>query len=302
MHRFLESTAILTDAAISVFFPEISAEGIYVSNLNSFLWSIPGMLNLASDEFHLAPLSSCYQSIGWGWTHPKVFLDVLSREKITSPAIIRRQLFGRRESSIEQLAENYFYAATRLFGFGNPDATWAPGTGEDWRDLTRWLLRGVDLEELVSSYDPLFTADPLVQSLMYCGFKPPSSTFELRDTRYVLRQSLRCWLENLQSVGVDLRSYGRRQKKMFKADEKRRFTRWRVLALIDVDTRGEPIFISSQVDGYGPILAELKVGPHRSDWELVWDLYGEAYAGEFFEWAEHGRPLMPRSWHEEDIF
>ncbi|KAL4946307.1 hypothetical protein BDV06DRAFT_208783 [Aspergillus oleicola] len=302
IHRFLRSTGDLTDMALSLLIPDLPYGDVFhTCSLIVCLWSVPGIFDLIIDEFRLAPLDLRFRSIAWKWTDPKLLLDIFCRDKLTDPATFRRQTFEIGQSSLPAFASVYFQHVPEFYGAKVQTFYHRTGIFEDWRKIARWLVHGISLEDLsYEGNDSWEARTPLLYGLWKCSWVKSTSSLGLRQTRQMLKKALSCWLEDLRNEGIDLKSYGRREKKMFHKSEEMRSTRWRKLTFAENDADAEEFW--GECGGIGPILVEIKTGPLPSDWELVWDLYGEAYAGEFFEWAECDRPLMPGTWDADDIF
>lgn len=164
---------------------------------------------------------------------------------------------------------------------------------EDWRKLAQWLFGGMRGRDLVrQGNQPWEATTPLFSGLMDCGWAVPRSRREVRRAERRLETALMFWLEDLQSTGVDLARYGRREQKTFEEGYALRRACWKILAC------GEE----------GPRLASIVFGPLPRDWKLGWNhLEGnwcyleEDVVGVFFEWAECPPPVMPGSWLDEEV-
>jgi hypothetical protein len=290
-YRFLKSAEDLTDAANTVFFSIRSGASHQKSTLHRFIWSVPGLLDLVLDEFHLVPLESRFKSIIWRYVDPKVLLDTIVRENLIDAEILRQQLHAEPTRSLHEFAKVYFQ---NVPGGANAEDQVVHQLGtafEDWRELARWLFQGIASEDLSRQGNDSWEATtPLFAGLLGGGWEIPCSPWELRRNKRRLDAAVSFWLEDLKSAGVDLKKYGKWERTMFRESYMLRTARWERLGCDGGD----------EGNGQGPILVSIQSGPCPGDWELVFDSFGETFVGAFFEWAESKRPLMPGSWDEDD--
>ncbi|KAL4933389.1 uncharacterized protein BDV17DRAFT_298910 [Aspergillus undulatus] len=294
VYRFLRYTDDITDAANTLFNSSRNDDYCRKSTLHRFIWSVPGLLDLLLEEFHLAPIESRFESLVWRYVDTKVLLDLIVKEKLTDAENIRQQLYRSSVTSLHGFAKVYFQSVP-----GGPNIEDLFGQRlrtafADWRKLARWLFRGISTKDLSRQGNEIWEATtPLFAGLLDCGWKVRCSPSEVRQSRGRLNTALAFWLEDLRSAGVDLERYGKReQRKMFLESYMLQTARWKVLAC------GE----GNELNEQGPILVSIKYGPRPSDWELIWDGYTETFVGTFFEWVEQRRPLMPGSWEEDDMY
>ncbi|OQD67769.1 hypothetical protein PENPOL_c003G07857 [Penicillium polonicum] len=291
IYRLIESTDDLSDAAATFFLPRDSYYD--KSTLHRFIWSVPGLFNLVTAESHLVPLETRFTTIIWRYVNPKVLLDILVRENVVDAEIVRRQLHGAAASSLHEFAKVYFQHVPGGPNSADPVGQRMGTVFEDWRKLAQWLFGGMRGRDLVrQGNQPWEATTPLFSGLMDCGWAVPRSRREVRRAERRLETALMFWLEDLQSTGVDLARYGRREQKTFEEGYALRRACWKILAC------GEE----------GPRLASIEFGPLPRDWKLGWShLEGnwcyleEDVVGVFFEWAGCPPPVMPGSWLDEEV-
>jgi hypothetical protein len=99
-----------------------------------------------------------------------------------------------------------------------------------------------------------------------------------RNLKKQIKETMLCWLQDLQICGIDLEQYGKNEKKVFRKHKILR-ERW------------YPCDQWMQ-------LSEFKYGPEPEDWILEWDLLPEDYAGNFWCFVEEQlhNPGLPGSW------
>lgn len=163
-----------------------------------------------------------------------------------------------------------------------------------WKELARWLLTDIPLEELTEQeYDRSWglKLTPLIGAIFrhshFLTRRRPPNVTQKRGYMRLFRRFLTSWLEDVQSAGIDLAAYGKKELELFVRDHQVLALRWCTLD------------IGPKSDGYplsGPRLVSFTYGPEPEDWELIWDPDTEEFAGDFWELVED-RPLpVPGAW------
>ncbi|KAL4966954.1 uncharacterized protein BDV14DRAFT_33825 [Aspergillus stella-maris] len=78
-YRLVDSPNDLSDEVSVLFRPALSFT-FWTHRLSFFVWRIPGLFDLVTSQFRLAPLEYQFQLINWLLVNPEVLLDILERE------------------------------------------------------------------------------------------------------------------------------------------------------------------------------------------------------------------------------
>jgi hypothetical protein len=203
----------------------------------------------------------------------------LKADGIYDPSLFRQQLSNRYESSLHDFVVRYFL---NVPGRPNNILIWqAEGTVfQDWRNFTRWFLRGIELEELSNVDEWYRIITPLFAGLQASVLFRRPSPRAVEKAKNRLQQLLLFWFEDVKAAGVDLKKYGRQESRLLHGVSGWDFANWN-------DT-GE--------SESRPRLASFRYGPGPEDWELVWEeVFMEDFVGDFFSFAELP-PMMPGAW------
>ncbi|KAI1392454.1 uncharacterized protein F4822DRAFT_129772 [Hypoxylon trugodes] len=133
-------------------------------------------------------------------------------------------------------------------------------------------------------FEPAFLPCTALFHLLY-GFTKHNWPFN-RRTGIIrkMKTMFRYWLEDLSSCGVDLQSYGRMEKAIFKENNLKAIF-WRCSWYSDM--------VNFRLDSF-------QYGSTPGDWKSFWDFDIERFAGDFWALVEMPRYPMPGSWVDDD--
>lgn len=99
-------------------------------------------------------------------------------------------------------------------------------------------------------------------------------------------EECRHWLRALRRAGINLQRYGKREEKVS------RLCQWKQLEIPVEYKEGEEVKWVR--------LTGFTYGPQVEDWNLLWVVEYEHFAGDFWDMVESPRRYMPGSWVEDD--
>lgn len=222
-----------------------------------------------------------YQYVNWSAVRPRMFLDIVLEDGI-EPATLRSHL-RRPRGSIHEFTECYFERYSQ--NCSEEGLLWEKYLS-DWRELTRWVFRGISIEELCADKVPSF---------VHCGYTALSGALgdcadllydcatprDIQAYRRRIEQALVMWAEDMELAGVDLLKYGRAEAKMLSRNSNRLAT-----TFADWDCAFD----------VGSYSFSLTYGKNPQDWKLHWDFWVEEFAGDFHEMVENQRYRIPGAW------
>ncbi|KAF4813452.1 hypothetical protein CGCSCA5_v008440 [Colletotrichum siamense] len=299
------------------------------SNLKSHafpehIWKTPGLLKMMVGdrykEYLQLPPQARFTYLSWIHVKPELLLEQLSMGTGISPAALRA-VEGHYDSPkfkpnpfgkcLQSFARSYF----RRIPLGLWDnlelSPWEligryPNLRRfhefhSWRELTRWYLSGISVQELTELRTVSIERDdltPLLCGLSDIEFQPHFSSMsspreKSRELRWKLQgvsRAMRFWLEDVQSAGVDLMEYGRHELATY-LDSSCPLRHRRGSRLM-------PGFFMH--DFHNMKLASFEYGPHPEDWYLVWDTDAYEFAGEFWDLIENPPLRIPGGWLDDD--
>ncbi|KAK1528305.1 hypothetical protein CPAR01_12863 [Colletotrichum paranaense] len=247
-----------------------------LSAISSFIWTENEVhqyitRSLATTYYQL-PLKVRYAHLDWFHVDPQILLHDIQHDGGIKPADFSVILDTRVKSSLESLVTWYVMMQ-------DSDEV------SSWRKLVRWVVQGVSSQRLSMqmSFDateekPRYYT-PLISAL-YKTFWDHSEY--KRKTCLFLRK----WLEDVQISGHDLEEYGRREMEYLKREVRLQEER--------LSTRFEGMIKPSVR------LVSFTYGPEPGDWNLVWSLEAEEYAGEFWDLVENPPLHLPGGWVDDD--
>ncbi|KAL2880151.1 hypothetical protein SGCOL_004536 [Colletotrichum sp. CLE4] len=248
-----------------------------LSAISSFVWNAPEALQymkrsllVTANQF---PSTARFAHLDWSLINPQILLEDIQHDKDLQPEEFCATIEKSQASSLGHFASQY-----RIYIEGD----------ENWRGLARWIFKGASLERL-SMPGSLYARGGGRYTPLFIGIfdLPWKYNLGLRTHRF-----LRTWLEDLQTSGIDLEEYGRREMEIFKRDALLQDRRSRVRSTRD--------------DGYyesypGMRLTSFTYGPEPEDWKLVWSPEAEEYAGEFWDLIENPPLRIPGGWVDDDM-
>jgi hypothetical protein len=247
--------------------------------LGRLIFCVSSLFELFLKEFRQVPPEIRYISTVWWNTDPKVLSDALKADGIDDPSLFPQQLSNRYESSLHDFVIRYFL---NVPGRHNKILIWQ-GEGtvfQDWRNFTRWFLRGIEQEELSNVDEWQWIITPLFAGLQASVPFRRLSPRAIKKAKNRLQQLLLFWVEDVKAAEVDLKKYGRQESRLLHGAPGWDFANWNDI----VETEGRPR------------LASFRYGAEPEDWELVWEeVFVEDFVGDFFSSAELP-PVMPGAW------
>jgi hypothetical protein len=207
----LKSAGELTYVVDALFDPDATTRDYII--LGRLLFCVSSLFELFLEEFRQVPPEIRYISTVWWNTDPKVLSDALKADGIDDPSLFRQQLSNRYESSLHDFIIRYFL---NVPGRPNKILIWqAEGTVfQDWRNFTRWFLRGIELEELSNVDEWQWIITPLFAGLQASPPFRRSSPRAIKKAKNRLQQLLLFWVEDVKAAGVDLKKYGRQETRL----------------------------------------------------------------------------------------
>ncbi|KAK0376692.1 hypothetical protein CLIM01_05960 [Colletotrichum limetticola] len=264
----------LDDCLEDYFTPDKTTANL--SAISSFIWkdheAHQYITRSLATTYYQLPLKVRYAHLDWYDVDPQILLHDIQHDGGIKPAEFNVILDASFDSSLEKLISCYvrmaFYRES------------------SWRKLVRWIIQGVSSQRLsmqmsfdAAQEEPRYYT-PLISTLYksfwdHSGYKRQTSLF------------LRKWLEDVQISGHDLKEYGRREMEYFKREawlQEKRLITW------------------FEGMGYEPSvrLVSFTYGPEPGDWNLVWSLEAEEYAGEFWDLIENPPLHIPGGWVDDD--
>ncbi|KAK1500445.1 hypothetical protein CABS01_10169 [Colletotrichum abscissum] len=248
-----------------------------LSAISSFIWkdheAHQYMTRSLATTYYQLPLKVRYAHLDWYHVDPKILLHDVQHDGGIKPAEFIVILDASFDSSLESLVSCY---ATKM----------AFDEKSSWRKLVRWIVQGVSSQRLSmqmsvdAAQEEPRCYTPLISAL-YKTF------WDHSEYKRKISLFLRRWLEDVQISGHDLEEYGRREMEYFKREARLQEERLRTW---DNNTIYEP----------GLRLVSFTYGPEPGDWNLVWSLEAEEYAGEFWDLIENPPLRVPGAWVDED--
>ncbi|KAI0413346.1 hypothetical protein F5X98DRAFT_390880 [Xylaria grammica] len=107
----------------------------------------------------------------------------------------------------------------------------------------------------------------------------------IRDLRKKAQTALTWWLEDLAACKVDLMEYGRRERRIFRHNEKLRQAWYYCDRRIEYEQNSEKYTLDEAAR-----LVDFDYGVNPRDWRLHWDTETERYGGEFWNSIESSLP------------
>ncbi|KXH42053.1 hypothetical protein CNYM01_08403 [Colletotrichum nymphaeae SA-01] len=268
----------LDDCLEDYFVPEETTDNLYA--ISSFLWQAPEAhqyvtRSLATTYYQL-PLKARFAHLNWSQINPRILLDDIQHDEGIKPADFNEILDTSFGSSLEHFAASYSSDLTV--------ESYYEASG--WRELARWVLQGVSSQRLSMhmSFDAA-EEKPLYHTPCFSGLF--STYCYLSECKRKTSSFLRMWLEDVQISGHDLEEYGRREMEYFKCEARLREER----LILEYDESSY---------GTGMRLVSFTYGREPGDWDLIWSLEAEEYAGEFWDLIENPPLRIPGAWVDED--
>ncbi|KAF6840010.1 hypothetical protein CMUS01_04059 [Colletotrichum musicola] len=310
LYRYLLWNNLLDDPMQELFIPQARPDTPSRSfahmGLFGIMWKFvefrEAILRDVGVNYYELALSVRFDTLSWYCVDPTTLINDLTYGNV-QPVDFRAASRHRRvlETSLSGFAMVYasetpfFNVKDPLFS-ADPRTTTEENLFASWRQLARWLFRDMPLEELTGKESGFFqgVSTPLLDGMCYffqaSVLQNPPSILHKRDNMRQVRRFSKSWVEDVQSAGIDLTTYGERELDLLVRNDHILTSRW---CSLDI---GHPS------DGYplsGPRLVSFTYGPRPEDWELVWDPAAEEFAGDFWNLVED-RPLpMPGAWEED---
>ncbi|KAE9572276.1 hypothetical protein CGMCC3_g11629 [Colletotrichum fructicola] len=207
------------------------------------IWSVPGTFEMIvgnrREEYLQLPPQVRFIHLSWWDVNPGVLPEQLSMGAGVSPAALRAvdgcnenhtfDAYSMEGKSLQSFAQSYF----DKIPIGLWDGMDSGGLADEenihlrtfdgfrsWRKLARWYLAGISLRELTElrrvERDDL---TPFFSGLFYAPFNclhiwQGSRRARLRSIRWIMQsvsRAMRFWLEDVQSAGINLEEYGKRE-------------------------------------------------------------------------------------------
>ena len=264
IYRYLSSQGSLDEVVQDVFLPEYRERR--KSSLYRFIWRNSELLDFIVTEFHpnfyRMPAKDRFRSISWIYADPRVVLDILLHSSSVSASTFLAQLHGNVQSSLHEFAKIYFQRCLdRLYINGvvvknDTDLN-------HWRELLRWMCRGITLEEICRQRHGIWECEtPLLSAMLHCKPALPGMSSEPQCASHRLTEAIHAWLEDLFLAGVDLNNYGKREWDLYEQDVWLQTWCWNNL----VNDCGD-----SALGAIGPSLTTFSYGPRPNDWVFKWE-------------------------------
>lgn len=284
-----------------------------------YIWKYPDILQMMVgdryEEYLQLPPQARFTYLSWGNIRPKLLLEQLSMGAGISPAALR-EVEGFNDSiavntsmagkCLQMFARSYFCnAPTRLWEgllsiipADEDDHFRAFNSFHSWRELARWYLAGVPLQELTElrrvggEYLTPFLCG-ISCTPFWVSFPWNSSRAQrCREKRWMMQGVSRAtlfWLEDVQSAGIDLEEYGRRELAIYLSSSctlrhRRSFGLMRGYYWSDIQNMR---------------LVSFEYGPRPEDWFLVWDTDACEFSGEFWDLLENPPLCIPGGWVDD---
>ncbi|KAI3552053.1 hypothetical protein CSPX01_00729 [Colletotrichum filicis] len=266
----------LDDCLEDYFTPDETTANL--SAISSLIWqdheAHQYMTRSLATTYYQLPLKVRYAHLNWYHVDPQILLHDIQHDGGIKPAEFSVILDASFDSSLEKLV--LCYVTRRPFD-----------EESSWRKLVRWILQGVSSQRLsmqmpfdAAQEEPRYYT-PLISAL-YKTF------WDHSEYKRKISLFLRRWLEDVQISGHDLEEYGRREMEYFKREA--RLQEERLITWSDETVRYER----------GMRLVSFAYGPEAEDWNLVWSLEAEEYAGEFWDLIENPPLHIPGGWVDDD--
>ncbi|EXF83553.1 hypothetical protein CFIO01_00695 [Colletotrichum fioriniae PJ7] len=271
----------LDDRLEDYFTPDETNENL--SAISSFIWKAPEahqyVTRSMAATYYQLPLKARFAHLDWSQIDPRILLDDIRHGEGIKPADFSVVLDTSTKSSLGHLMRRYL---TRV-AMGDHDYP----CDRDWRDLVQWILQGVSYQWLSKhlSFDTT-----RAESCYYTPFFLGLFGNTWGHWKYKRQTSiyLRKWLEDVQISDHDLEEYGRREMEYFKCEVRLREERLRTCS-------------ETMEPDSGMRLVSFTYGSEPKDWNLVWSLEAEEYAGEFWDLIENPPLHVPGGWVDDDI-
>ncbi|KAL3292678.1 Ankyrin repeat-containing domain protein [Colletotrichum asianum] len=281
------------------------------------IWKYPGILQMMVgdryEEYLQLPPQARFTYLSWGDVKPELLLKQLSMGAGISPAALR-EVEGFYDNTpvntnmagkcLQMFARSYFCSAPVRLWEGLESVI---STDEDHhfrtfnafhyrRELARWYLDGISLQELTelrrveSGYLTPFLCGISCSSFPVSFPWNSSRLQRCRERRWMMQgmsRAMQFWLEDVQSAGIDLEEYGKRELAIYlKSSCTLRHRRGFGMA-------GPTSTLHNMR------LVSFEYGPRPEDWYLVWDPDAYEFAGEFWNLIENPPLRIPGGWVDD---
>ncbi|KAK4177758.1 hypothetical protein QBC36DRAFT_211011 [Triangularia setosa] len=158
-------------------------------------------------------------------------------------------------------------------------------------EMVRCVFRKVASITILPDFDarhPVNGLTPLLWGIALCRCPTFSPMMEYqRCWKAAVQSSLRAWLQDLETEGIDLEEYGKATKAVFVETDILKSRTWPV----------DPMCKPEQAE-FGYVWKDIIYGPIPESWSLVfeWDIAWEEFLEDFWDWIDNPPMSIPGSW------